>query len=141
MEKIDRNSVFLYRDPHIPDRLYIRFLYTSFFWIFKIFKFSLKIHRCFTENRKFGAKTDRNFVFLGRGLHISNWLYIMVLHMSFYKFWKNSYFCSKFIGAYGFTENRQFEAKTDRNSVFLCRDPHIPDSLYITVPYMSFYRF
>jgi hypothetical protein len=29
--------------------------------------------------------------------------------------------------AYGFTKNSQFAAKTDRNSIFLCRDPHIPD--------------
>jgi hypothetical protein len=43
--------------------------------------------------------------------------------------------------AYGFTVNRQLPAKTDRNSVFHSRDPHIPDWLYIMVPYMSFYGF
>jgi hypothetical protein len=32
-------------------------------------------------------------------------------------------------------------AKTDQNSVFLDRDPHIVDRLYITVSYMSFYEF
>jgi hypothetical protein len=28
---------------------------------------------------------------------------------------------------YGFTEDCQFVVKTDRNSVFLCRDTHILD--------------
>jgi hypothetical protein len=42
---------------------------------------------------------------------------------------------------YGFTENHQFTIKTDRNSVFLGRDPHIADRLYIMVSYMSFYGF
>jgi hypothetical protein len=43
--------------------------------------------------------------------------------------------------AYGFTENRQFRSVTDRNSVFLGRDPHIVDWLSIMVPYMIFYGF
>jgi hypothetical protein len=42
---------------------------------------------------------------------------------------------------YGFTENLQFEAKTYRNSVFLGRDPHIVDRLFITAMYMNFYGF
>jgi hypothetical protein len=43
--------------------------------------------------------------------------------------------------AYRFTENRQFVANTDRNYIFLSRDPHISDQLYIMVPYMSCYNF
>jgi hypothetical protein len=43
--------------------------------------------------------------------------------------------------AYGFTENCQFVAKSYRNSIFLCHHPHITNLLYITVPYLSFYRF
>jgi hypothetical protein len=43
--------------------------------------------------------------------------------------------------AYGFSENQQFAAKTDRNSIFLSRDPHISDRLYIMVLYMSFSEF
>jgi hypothetical protein len=43
--------------------------------------------------------------------------------------------------AYGFTENRQFGAKTDQNSIFLGRDPHILKQLYIMVLHMSFYGF
>jgi hypothetical protein len=39
--------------------------------------------------------------------------------------------------AYGFIENRLFPTKTDRNSVFLGRDPHISDQLYIIDMYMS----
>jgi hypothetical protein len=42
---------------------------------------------------------------------------------------------------YGFSENRQFEAKIARNSIILGRDPQIVDRLYITVLYMSFYTF
>jgi hypothetical protein len=43
--------------------------------------------------------------------------------------------------AYGFNKNHHFAAKTDRNYVFLGRDPHILDRLYIMVSYMSFYMF
>jgi hypothetical protein len=43
--------------------------------------------------------------------------------------------------AYGFTENCQFGANTDRNSVFLGRDPRIANWLSITVPYFNFYGF
>jgi hypothetical protein len=43
--------------------------------------------------------------------------------------------------AYDFTKNHQFAAKTNLNSVFLGRDPHIADQLYITVSYMTFYGF
>jgi hypothetical protein len=46
-----------------------------------------------------------------------------------------------YVLAYRFSENRQFMAKTVQNSVFLGRDPHITDGLYITVPYMCFYGF
>jgi hypothetical protein len=43
--------------------------------------------------------------------------------------------------AYDLIENRLFEAKSDRNSVFFGRDPHIRDRLYKTVPHMSCYWF
>jgi hypothetical protein len=43
--------------------------------------------------------------------------------------------------AYGFTKNRQFGVKIDRNSVFLSREWHITDWLFITFPCMSFYGF
>jgi hypothetical protein len=43
--------------------------------------------------------------------------------------------------ANGFTENCQFEAKTDRNSVFLGHDTHIVNRLSITVPYFIFHGF
>jgi hypothetical protein len=43
--------------------------------------------------------------------------------------------------AYGFTENCQFGAKTDRNSVFPGRDPRIVNRLPITIPYFIFYGF
>jgi hypothetical protein len=57
-------------------------------------------------------------------------------------FEKNQIFAQNpLVLAYSFTENHQLGAKIDRNSVFLCRDPHITDRLYITVSYMSFYGF
>jgi hypothetical protein len=43
--------------------------------------------------------------------------------------------------AYGFSENCQFGAKTDRNSVFLGPDPRIANWLSITVPYFNFCGF
>jgi hypothetical protein len=43
--------------------------------------------------------------------------------------------------AYCFTEIRQFEVKTDHNSLFLGRHAHIMDRLYIIVMYMSFYGY
>jgi hypothetical protein len=43
--------------------------------------------------------------------------------------------------AYGFTENGQLPAKTDRNSVFHGPNPHILDRIYLMVSYMSFYGF
>jgi hypothetical protein len=43
--------------------------------------------------------------------------------------------------AYGFSENHYFAIKTDRNSVFYGRDPHISDRFYTMVMYMSFYVF
>jgi hypothetical protein len=43
--------------------------------------------------------------------------------------------------AHGFTENCQFGTKTDRNSVFLGRDPRIANRLSIMVPYMNLYVF
>jgi hypothetical protein len=43
--------------------------------------------------------------------------------------------------AYGFTENCQFWAKTDRNSVSPGRDPRIANRLSITVLYFNFYGF
>jgi hypothetical protein len=42
---------------------------------------------------------------------------------------------------YGFNKNHKFGAKNDGYSSFLCRDPHIADRWYITVPNMSFYGF
>jgi hypothetical protein len=168
--KTDRNSVFHGRDPHILYQLYITVPYTSFygFWenwnilsksigvslrfyrkslvwginwstlhsswsgpsyygsvihcgpiydfllIFEIFKFLLKIRVLpygFTENCQFGPSSNRNSIFLGRDPHIMNQLYIMVLYIFFYKFWKNQIFAHNTqVLAYGFTENRQFRA-------------------------------
>jgi hypothetical protein len=42
----------------------------------------------FIKNRKFGAKTDQNYVFLGPIPHIVDHLSKTILYMSFYGFWK-----------------------------------------------------
>jgi hypothetical protein len=92
----------------------------------------------FTKNWQFRAKTDRNTVFLGRDSRIANQLFITVLYFNFYGFRKFSHFCSK---SNGVTESFQFVAKTDRNSVFIFRDPRIVNWLSITVPYFNFHGF
>jgi hypothetical protein len=95
-----------------------------------------------TENCQFGAKTDRNSVFLGRDPRMKNRLSITVPYFNFCGFWKFSQFCLKSNGvSLRFTKNWQFGAKTDRNSVFICRDPRIANRLSITVPYFNFHGF
>jgi hypothetical protein len=96
----------------------------------------------FTENQQFAVKTDRNYIFLGRDPHMLDQLYTMVPYKSFIDFQKNQIFAQNpMILAYGFTENSQFTAKTDRNFIFLGRDPHITNLQYLMVQYMSFYGF
>jgi hypothetical protein len=129
--------------------LWIGYLYRSRISIFTGFeKFHIFARNpmvlaySFTENYQFGTKTDRNSIFLGRDPRIANQSSITVPYFSFYGFWKISHFCSKSKGvAYGFTDNCEFGAKTDRNSVFLSRDPYIANRLSITVPYFNFYGF
>jgi hypothetical protein len=43
--------------------------------------------------------------------------------------------------AFGFIEKYQFVTKTDRNSVFIGREAHIPDRLYIMVMCLKVYGF
>jgi hypothetical protein len=75
---------------HIRDRLYITMSYICFYgyWNFLNFhsKFIGVLSYGFTENLKFGAKTNPNFTFQGHDPHIPDRLYITVLHMSFYRF-------------------------------------------------------
>jgi hypothetical protein len=95
-----------------------------------------------TKNCQFGGKTDRNSIFLGHDPRIANRLSIMVPYFNFYGFWKFSHFCSKSkCVSLRFYRNCQFGAKTNRNSVFLGRDPRIANRLSITVPYFNFYGF
>jgi hypothetical protein len=96
----------------------------------------------FSKNCQFGAKTDRNSVFLGRDRRITNRLSIMVPYFNFYGFWKIHISArNPKVLAYGFTKNCHFGGKTDQNSVFLCRDPRIVNRLSIKVPYFNFYGF
>jgi hypothetical protein len=41
--------------------------------------------------------------------------------------------------AFDFTQKRHFMTKIDQNSIFFCREAHIPDQLYITFMHISFY--
>jgi hypothetical protein len=144
--KTDWHSVILGRDDtHIPDWLYIMVLYIIF-TVFKKLQILGQNPRVlafgFTEKRKFVAKTDQNSVFFGRDPHIPYRLYIMVLWISFDGFLEFSNLAQNLkVLAFGFNEKRHFVAKTDRNYVFLGRDPRIPDRLYILVLYISFYGF
>jgi hypothetical protein len=96
----------------------------------------------FTENSQFGAKSDRNSIFLGHVPCIANRLSITVPYFNFYGFWKFLHFCSKSIGvSLQFYRKLPFRAKTDRNSVFLGRDPRFANRLSIMVPYFNFYVF
>jgi hypothetical protein len=87
--KPDKNSVFLGRDPHILDQLYILVSYMSFYGFEKNQSFAQNLKVLdygFSESRQFAAKIDRNSVFLGYEPHIPDRLYIMVSYMSFYGF-------------------------------------------------------
>jgi hypothetical protein len=99
--KTDRNSVFLGRDRRITNRLSIMVPYFNFygFWKIHISARNPKVLAYgFIENCQFGAKPDRNSVFLGRDPRTANWVSIMVPYFNFYGFWKISNFCSKSIG-------------------------------------------
>jgi hypothetical protein len=143
--KTDRNSVFFGRDPYITDRLSITVLYMNFNGFWKIPNFCSKsihislwffwkllvcgknwpkLHILYSWPQYFGSVIHNGHVF------------------QFLQVFKNFKFSLKICRcAYGFTVNRQFAAKTDRNSVFLGRDPHILDRLYIMVLYLSFHGF
>jgi hypothetical protein len=84
----------------------------------------------FTENNKFGAKTDKNSVFLGRDTHIADRLSITVLYMNFYRL-KFFEFWSVSIGVtYGFTEITSLEQKLTETPYFLV----VTSILWISYP-------
>jgi hypothetical protein len=118
-------------------------VYVSFYVFSKIIKFRSKsIGVSFIVNHQVEAKTDRISVFLGCDPLIPDRVYIMVPYMRFYGFSKlRNYRSKSIVVSLGFTVNRQLPTKTDRNSIFHSRDPHILDWLYIMVPYMSFFGF
>jgi hypothetical protein len=94
----------------------------------------------FIKKYQFVAKTNRNFVFHGCEAHILDQLYIIVMYISFNRFKKIQISARNTkVLAFGFTDKRQFVVKTERNSIFLCRESHISHRLYIMVMYISFY--
>jgi hypothetical protein len=94
----------------------------------------------FTENCQFGAKTDRNTVFLGRDPRTANRLSITVPYLNFYGFWKISQFCSKSKPKV-LPKIASLGQKLIETLYFLGRDPRIVNRLSITVPYFNFYGF
>jgi hypothetical protein len=96
----------------------------------------------FTENCQFGAKIDRNSVFLGRDPRIANRLSITVPSMNLYVFKKIHIFGQNLtVLAYGITENSQFGAKTDQNSAFHGREPPYCESVIYNGPVFQFLWF
>jgi hypothetical protein len=95
----------------------------------------------FTENCQFGAKIDRNSVFLGHDLRIANQLSIMS-RISIFTGFENFHIFARnpWVLAYVFTENCQFAAKTDQNSVFLGHEPSYSESVIYNAPVFQFLR-
>jgi hypothetical protein len=54
---------------------------------------------------------------------------------------ENQFFYQNPQSAFDFIKKRQFVVNTDQNSVFLRREAHIPNLLYIKVIYVSFMGF
>jgi hypothetical protein len=96
----------------------------------------------FTENCQFGAKTDRNSVFLGHHPHIANRLSITVPYFNFYGFWQISHFRSKSMGVslWFYRKLPIWGENWPKLRIFGC-DRRIANQLSITVPYFSFYGF
>jgi hypothetical protein len=87
--KTGRNTVFICREAPITDWLYIMVMFLKFYELKKIqilAKNSKVLAFDSTEKCQFVTKTDRNTVFIGRGAHILDRLYIMVLYLKFYRF-------------------------------------------------------
>jgi uncharacterized membrane protein YwaF len=89
--KTDRNYIFISHDPHIGSVIHNGPLY-KFSQVLKNIKFPLKsidFTYNFTEYRQFGAKTDRNSIFISHDPDIVDLLYIIAPYMIFYGFKKN----------------------------------------------------
>jgi hypothetical protein len=143
--KTDRNSVFPGRGPRIANRLPKTVPYFIFYGFWKISHFcskSMGVSLRFYRKLPVWGKTDRNSVFPGRDPRIANQLPITVPYFIFYGFWKISHFCSKSMGvSLRFYRKLPVWGETDRNSIFLGREPRIVNRLSITVPHFNFYGF
>jgi hypothetical protein len=83
-------------------------------WIYR------KMHVC--------EKTNWNYIFLDYESHIPSRLDIVVLYISFYRFWEISILTKNpNVLALGFTVKRLFAVKTNQNFVFLDREAHFLD--------------
>jgi hypothetical protein len=88
------------------------------------------------------AKTDRNSIFLGRDTNISDRLYTIVLYKNFTGFKKILILAQNpKVLAFSFTEKCHFVTKIELNYVFLGRETHILELLFIMVLYIIFMGF
>jgi hypothetical protein len=143
--KTDRNSVFLGRDPPCCESVIYNGPIFQFLWFLKKITFQLDIQRCslwfYLKLPVWGKNWSKLRISWSWPPYCESVIYNGLV-FQFLRVLKNFTFLLKIHGcAYGFTENWQFGAKTDRNSVFLGRDPRITNGLSITVPYFNFYGF
>jgi intracellular septation protein A len=95
-----------------------------------------------TENCQFGAKTDRNSIFLVHDPRIVNRLSITVSYFNFYGFWKISHFCLKSMGvSLRFDRKLPVRGKNWSKLRISWSWPRIANWLSITVPYFNFQGF
>jgi hypothetical protein len=130
--KTDQNFIFFDREAHILDRLYIMVLFKNFHFFSKFKGVTLWFYR------------KRNFYgFLYKISKVGS--KYKGVRLRFYTIFWNFFFQilaqNLKVLAFGFTENHRFTIKTDGNSVFLGRNPHILDRLYLLILYMRFYEF
>ena len=144
--KTDRNSVFPGRDPRNANWLSITVPHFNFYGFWKISHFCSKpmgvSQRFYRKLPVWGKNWPKLRIswslppILWIGYPSWSRIWIFTGFEKFHIFARNAW-----VLAYGFTKNRQFGAKMDRNSVFLGREPRIADRLSITASYMYFYGF
>jgi hypothetical protein len=132
--------VFLGRDPRIANRLSITVPYFNFYWFWKISHFCPKSMgvslRSYRKLLVWGKNWSKLYISWSWPPYCESVIYNGPV-FQFLLVLKNFTFFSKS----GFTKNGQFGAKTDQNSLFLCRNPRIANRLSIKVSYFNFYGF
>jgi hypothetical protein len=124
--KIDRNSVFLGRNPYIADRLCITVSYMSFNRFWKNSNFHSKSVvvrlRFYRKSPAWGKNWSKHSLSWSWPPYCQSVIHNGLIY-EFLQILKKLKFFLKIRSwlAYGFTENRQFGTKTDQNSLFPVR--------------------